>query len=181
MNLIQAAESILSLQVEHPTPIRDLLGKLISDREYTNGSRTKFLANPLNRMSVEAKTNFDRESQAEVLSHIEVNMYGVFTFDGDEDKYAKVVLKYWFHTNTLTAWTKADRWKGGNLVDMPEGARKKIAAAVVETVGPFHEWAALAWEDQRHRAVLELNSKLTNAAGQLTAAVKDATNLGVTL
>jgi hypothetical protein len=184
MNLIETAEDILDLRVEHPTPVRDLLGKLLTDREYTHGTRTKFMADA--RMSVDTSVVTDRDRGGEVLQHVEVSLSGTFTFDGDEDQYARVVLKCsrvsilkastsgvrpdWFHTNTMTAWTKAERWKGGSLVAMPEGARKNIAAAVVETVKPFTDWFGLALEDQQHRRVGEINRRLSTAASELKGA-----------
>ena len=171
MNLLQTAEAILALQVERPSPVRDLLGMLITDREYTHGTRTKFLADTNTSMGVETSVVRDQE-RGEVLQHVEVTLPGTFTFDGDEDRYARVVLKYWFHTSTLTAWTKAERWKNGNLVDMPEGARKNIAAAVVETVKPFTDWFGLALEHQQRRRVYEVNRRLGEAAHNLKQAVE---------
>jgi hypothetical protein len=182
-DLLRTAELIRDLQVAHPTPVRDLLAKLITEREYIHGSRTTFLSTSIAVETHTRRTAVAAGENGQELDKVDVSLYGEFTFDGVIDRSAKVRITYWFSPGSpqLSIYTQADRWNGHVFANMPEGARRQIATQVAKVLESFNEWTSLAWEDHTHRQFIVLNRFLGQAAENLEHASKQASLLGVTL
>lgn len=108
------------------------------------------------------------------LLRVDLVVHGRMTFGTDEGTgWVNIVSQG--EGAELRAWTDCKRWKNGvSYTDMPQGARRAVAAAVLDLVGDT-DWPALVAEEVRRdrdagvRRLRERAEQYTSDADELAA------------
>lgn len=112
----------------------------------------------------------DDGTHTDEVGYVKITVYGTMTFKDRVDSGATVEIRrspahrLQFDTAQVGAWTRATAWDGRSFVELPDGARKRVAAKVVELVGDV-DWAKLAEEAQAAAHAHEVNRLLADARG----------------
>lgn len=116
------------------------------------------------QLSVKLTAHRDR------LLRIDLAIYGRMVYRSDEGS-AFVNITVQGPDSTPQAWTDAKRWQGPRFADMPDGARRAVADAVLRTVGAV-DWSALAAEEVVRERRQEIERLRGDASDLLTKAAE---------
>ena len=97
-----------------------------------------------------------------------VIIYGTATFRDRTDRAAAV------HITERHAWLRSSAWTGSAFVPLPEGASKRIAAAVSEAVGPLDaaDFAAVGAEHFVREHESNVSNEIATAHRALESALR---------
>jgi len=114
----------------------------------TNLASPRYTAFTPEHVSSSVSTGFEYlgegyDTKRKVVTRAELTIQGVFQYEGDTDRYARVHV-LWQGPTRIVRYTDACR----SITDMmPEGARKLVSDAVVTLLGDI-DWEALSIERQ---------------------------------
>lgn len=184
VNYEQARDAIVALlgTVDGPAaPLADAVATRVRDLSVTVAGGATF-GPDRHRQACSSTVNVSTAtdwSRRDVVSHVEVTVYGAMTYRDDRDDAATVTLRYYptrstEHRSWVARRTRATRWNGKAWTDMPTGARDRIADAVAGVLADLladdDAWAQLALEEQRRDWHRDLKRKMSDAADAIAAA-----------
>ncbi len=103
-------------------------------------------------IGVEVKEYHRSADRTPAVNMVALTVYGTADYRGNHDSGASVTINYHVSDGRVTRWSRSNMWDADKctFVELPEGRRKRLTAAVQALLGDVN-WKLLSDEQQRYQ------------------------------